>query len=323
MTTAKLTGNDTTTTTTKKREAKNRFWRRRCWIFLLTGLAVILAAIVIWKVNTTPPAPAEPPEAAKVLAAQENLKNFGILIPAYLPKGFDRAAVDIKINQNGQGGQPAVAMVYRTTKGASIFINQWVPANPEMEILSGSRIIETRWGKSWLLSQGTEGLINVWVDVGPLRVSLATANRDVVSREQLVMAAETLGLASDLQSYSFVTEFPQIKDMAPPPPFKVAVNSQGVQEFNLTITPGGFTPIRFEVQKGIPVKITFRALGEVGCGNTITIPTEGGNYGVLEVTKTKLSDSLTFTPHEAGQFKFFCSSDHYRGIMFVREGSNP
>jgi hypothetical protein len=307
----------------RKVRKKPSRWYKRWWLWLLIGLLLVGVSTVTFKIVTAAPAPAEPPEMAKIMAAQDSMHEFGILIPGYLPRGFDRAKVEIETNQNGPGGEPTADLTYRTKTGATIFIHQWVPVHPELEILNGSRIIQTKWGKGWLLTQGTDGLVDLWVDIGPLRVSVITTDPKTVSREQLLLVGETLGLASNNQAFTFAPELPRIQDIQPPPPFEVQLNDEGIQELNLTITPGGFEPIRFEVEKGIPVKINFRALGEVGCGNVVMIPTQGVNYAALEVTKTKLVDSVTFTPDEAGQFKFFCTSDHYRGIMFVREGSQP
>jgi hypothetical protein len=293
-------------------------WMRRHW-WVPAVLAVVLcgAGLVGWKAWATPAPPTDPPEAERVLRAQQDTGNFGILIPGYLPKGFDRSNVDVRVDQNGPAGEPAVDMVYRRGASDTVFIHQWVPVNPTMETLSGSRVIETKWGKSWLLTEGTDGLIAVWVDVGPLRVSISCPSQTTMTREQLVLAANTLGLVSDLQVYSFVTALPVIKDMAPPPPYEVRVNEDGVQELNLTITPGGYAPMRFSVKKDVPVKLNFRALGQVGCGSTLIFPTQADTFSALSVGKDKMVDSVEFTPGAAGDFAFHCASNHYRGVMSV------
>ncbi len=307
--------------TSKIAGSHTRVTKRRMWLWWLITPAALIAVIVgvaLWKWAATPPAPTEPPEATRILSAQESTKNFGILIPAYLPKAFNRAGVEIAVSQGGPAGEPQVDLAYRTSRGASLFIRQWVPANPELETLSGSRPIQTKWGKGWLLTQG-KSLIAVWVDVGPLRVSLSTHNIDVLSREQLVMAANTLGLASDLQVYSFATELPVIKDVTPPPPFEVPVNSQGVQEFNLTITPGGYSPMRIAVKKDIPVRLVFRAIGQVGCGNALTFPSDPANPVTLELKSETDVQVLEFSPQSPGDFRFFCPHNTFRGILTVRE----
>jgi hypothetical protein len=301
----------------RRRLKGRRAWYRRPWVFAVTGVLVILASLAGWRIATSPKAPQDPPEADKVLAAQADTKNFGILIPAYLPKGFDRESVEVTVNQNGPAGEPAVDLVYRSPKGAVLFMHQWVPVNPDLEVLNGSRIIETKWGKSWLLTEGTDGLVALWVDVGPLRISLYSPSQRYLSRQQLVLAANTLGLASNLQVYSFISQLPVIKDVEPPPPFEVQTNADGVQEFNLTITPGGFTPMRFSVKKGIPVKLHFRALGQVGCGNTLIIPIDQQNMAALTLESSEDIKVLEFTPEVAGDINFHCTTNCYRGIMTV------
>ena len=84
--------------------------------------------------------------------------------------------------------------------------------------------------------------------------------------------AESLGPASNRQVFSFVVEKPVIKEMAPPPPMEIKINDQGVQELTLVVTPGGYSPLRFAVKKGVPVRLTFRQLGQVGCGNELIFP---------------------------------------------------
>jgi len=264
------------------------------------------------------PASTEPPEAAKVIEAQNQTGNFGILIPAYLPKGFDRARVEITVNPVGPAGEPAVDMTYHTKKGVVLFLRQWVPANPDMETLVNSRPIETKWGKGWLLTQANS-LIALWVDIGPLRVSLSTPNVDIISREQLLLTANTLGLAMDMQVQSFKTELPVIKGIEPPLPFEVKINADGIQELNLTITPGGYSPMRFAVQNDIPVKINFRAMGEVGCGDMLIFPTSLDNTVSIHVSDETPLQVIEFTPQAAGEYGFHCTSNCFRGIMTVRE----
>jgi hypothetical protein len=290
------------------------------WRWILPLLIFIFAAIAIssWKIASAPEPPREAPETAKILEVQEGL-HFGVLIPAYLPRGFDREHMEIKVSQTGTGGEPMVDMIYWNSKGRPLFIRQWVPVNPELETLVGSRPVETKWGKGWLLTQAKGGLICLWVDVGPLRVSLITQDLEAISREEMILAANTLGLASNLQVYTFYTELPSVKGVAPPPPFEVPVNSEGIQEFNLTITPGGYSPMRFAVQKGVPVKMHFRALGEVGCGNTLIFPADLKNPTALLLESEQDVKTLEFTPGQAGNFAFQCTNNCFRGIMTVKE----
>ena len=261
--------------------------------------------------------PAQAPEAAKVLAVQEGMP-FQILIPAYMPAEFDRAGLDIQANQIGPGGEPMVQLSYRTRRGASFFAREWVPVNPDMEILANSRPIQTKWGKGWLLTQH-QSLAALWVDVGPLRVSVYTPNPDVLTPEQLLEMANTLGPASNQQVFSFVVEQPQIQAVAPPPPVEIATNAQGVQEVDLIVTPGGYSPLRFAVKKDVPVRLTFRMLGQVGCGDTLIFPADPQNPTSLQLASEQDKQVFEFTPRQAGAFEFYCSHQMYRGIMTVHD----
>ena len=294
--------------------------RRRSWPLLggLALIAVALLALVIWVVSSqSAPASRDAPEADKVLGVQANMP-FQILIPAYMPKEFNRAGVQIKVNQTGPGGEPMVQLAYGTRDGGMIFVREWVPVNPAMEILAASRPIETKWGKGWLLTQG-DALNAIWVDVGPLRTSLYSPSVKVISKEQLLEMANTLGPASNQQVFSFSVDKPVVREVAPPPPVEIKVNDQGVQELTLVVTPGGYSPLRFAVRKGIPVKMTFRQLGQVGCGNELIFPANPNSPSELKLASESDKQVLEFTPQQAGEFQFFCSHRMYRGVMTERE----
>jgi hypothetical protein len=259
----------------------------------------------------------EAPEAQRVLDVQASMP-FQILIPAYLPKGFDRAGMQINVNQSGPGGEPMVQLTYRTRKGEALFVREWVPVNPTLETLASSRPIETKWGKGWLLRQG-EGLVAIWADIGPLRASIYTNSQKVVPVEHLLAIADNLGPASNRQVFSFVVDTPQVREVAPPPPVEAPINAEGVQEVDLVVTPGGYSPLRFSVKQGVPVRLSFRQLGEVGCGNELILPTADGQTAALLLESPADKKVLDFTPQQTGQYQFFCSHTMYRGVMTVRE----
>jgi len=299
---------------------KNEQGRRVPPIWFIVGGVLVVCLLVLggWLVrNSLASRSTEAPEAGKVLGVQASMP-FQILIPAYMPKEFDRAGVEIKVNQTGPGGEPMVQLAYRTGKGATLFVREWVPVNPGMEILAASRPIETKWGKGWMLAQ-SQTLTALWVDVGPLRASVYTPSVDVLSKEQLLEMAQTLGPASNQQVFNFVVDPPEVKEMAPPPPVEIKTNDQGVQEFTLVVTPGGYSPLRFAVRKGVPVRMIFRQLGQVGCGNELIFPADPNSPSSLTLADEKDTDVLEFTPQVAGEFQFFCSHRMYRGVMTVRE----
>jgi len=279
-------------------------------VVLLAGLATGLAGCGGSKQAVA----TEAPEAAKVLAVQAKMP-FQIMIPAYMPKEFDRRAMTVSVNKSGPGGEPMVELAYKTAEGATVTLQEWVPVNPSLEILSASRPIVTKWGRAWLLSEGND-LSAIWADVGPTRVSVFTTDLSVLPNENLLALANTLGPASNKQVFSFKAAPTKVKAMAPPAPFKVPVK-HGVQTLTLVVTPGGYSPLRFSVKKDVPVRLTFRQLGEVGCGNELEFPANPDSPSSLQLASASDQKVLKFTPQTAGTFEFHCSHQMYRGLMTV------
>lgn len=304
----------------KKGERPESFWRKRRWWLLGGAVSVVVLVLVGINVINSRPVYVKAPEAAKIIAAQQDLK-FGILIPTYMPGGFDRENMELKVSPSGPSGEALADLTYRNLgQKAAIYLRQWVPGNPELETLRLSVPVMTNWGKGWLLTQGgKEGIGTIWVDIGQLRASVSSSNLKIVTPEQLVQIANTLGLASEEQVYTFNMEPITIRGVAPPPPFEVPLTAEGIQELNLTITPGGYSPARFAVKKDIPVKINFRAMGEVGCGNEGFIRMPDGNNIGLHVSQSNPLYITEFTASVAGDFPFGCSHNTFRGIMTVRE----
>jgi hypothetical protein len=256
----------------------------------------------------------EAPEAAKVLTLQRHMP-FQVMIPAFLPRDFDRAGMQATVQKNGPGGEPMVELVYSTAAGATVTLQEWVPVNPGLEVLAASRPIQTKWGRAWFLKQGSS-LAAVWVDVGPTRVSAYTTDLDLLPAGKLLAIAETLGPASNKQVFSFDAKPRKIKEMPPPPPYKVPLKD-GVQTLTLVVTPGGYSPLRFAVKKDVPVKLTFRQLGQVGCGNELIFPADPQNPSSVQLDSATDRAVLKFTPKTAGTYEYYCSHQMYRGLMTV------
>jgi len=302
----------------KTRKSVKRLNPNRRWLWLGGGVLVVLLALAGWWAATSSRAAEtrEAPEAQKILDAQADMP-FQILIPAYLPKAFDRAGMELSVHQTGPGGEPMVQLTYRTKNEETLFVREWVPVNPEKEILAASRPVQTKWGQGWMLRQG-EALIAIWVDIGPLRASIYTRDQNVLPREELLAVAETMGPASNRQVFDFLLNPPEVRAVEPPPPIEAEINAEGIQEIDLIVTPGGYSPLRFSVLKDVPVRLTFRQLGRVGCGNELNLP-----YGTNLAAGLKLKDPqdvqvFEFTPKEAGEYTFFCAHVMYKGIMTVR-----
>jgi hypothetical protein len=299
-------------------ESKPKRRVRTSWLIAGTLVVVLLIALVAWLVvRDHPPQLSEAPEAQKVLDVQSEMP-FQILIPAYLPKAFNRAEMEIDVNQLGPGGEPMVLLTYRTRKGEALFVREWVPVTPELEVLAASRPVKTKWGNGWFLRQG-EGLQAIWVNIGPLRASIYTADQKTVPTEHLLAIADEMGPASNRQVFNFVLNPPELREVPPPPPVEIPINDEGIQEVDLIVTPGGYSPLRFAVKVGVPVRLTFRQLGEVGCGNELIFPADPTNPSALFLESESDTVVHEFTPQTVGEFMFYCSHQMYRGIMTVHE----
>lgn len=306
--------------TKHKQKSKSNFFNRlnRRWIFYFLFALIFVIAGAVWLVSRgDASALKEAPEAQRVLDVQADMP-FQILIPAYLPKGFEREKMEIDVRKTGPGGEAMAQLVYTTRQGSRLFIREWVPVNPDKEILAASRPIETKWGQGWLLRQG-ENLLAMWVDIGPLRASIYTTDQKLIPREQLLAIAENMGPASNRQVFDFILEPPELRQVAPPPPLEIPINEDGIQEVDLIVTPGGYSPLRFSVKKDIPVRIVFRQLGRVGCGNELNLPYGEGLSASLHIKDPTEKVVYEFMPKEAGEFQFFCAHLMYKGIMTVRE----
>ncbi len=276
---------------------------------------VVIVAAGIGIARGAQPKSQDAPEAQKILDVQAHMP-FQVLIPAYMPRDFIRGDVEIALDDVGPGGEPMIQLSYRTRNGETLFLKEWVPINPEKEILASSRPVETKWGQGWLLRQ-SESLAALWVDIGPLRASIYSPDAGVISPEELLEMAETLGPASNRQVFSFSLEMPTVREVEPPPPFEVPINEDGIQEITLVVTPGGYSPVRFSVRQGIPVRLIFRQLGQVGCGNVLIFPTDPENTTALTLESASDKKILEFTPSVVGDFHFTCSHQMYRGMMKV------
>jgi hypothetical protein len=290
---------------------------KKKWVPLIIGAVVVLVGLLTFKMVYSKPGNIDSLEVSRVLKAQESIHNFGILVPASLPDGFYRDSVDVKANENAPYAVPAIDILYTHQNGKTIFIREWIPANYSRENIMAMDTISTRWGTGKILNNSTEGGIILWTDIGPLRVNIVSSS-GAASVEQVLNVVNTFELVSERQTNSFVSALPASQQIVPPGPLEIVNNGKGIQEVNLTITPGGYSPMRFSVKRGLPVRINFRAQGTVSCGNTLIFPDSSGSSTTLKVTKEQPVQVLEFTPVAAGDISFHCLNNCYRGFMTVR-----
>jgi plastocyanin domain-containing protein len=152
-----------------------------------------------------------------------------------------------------------------------------------------------------------------------VRVEVSAAG--LITPADLQAVADTLGPAAGQQAYAYLPRVPLAA--AAPPAETVPVGPDGVQALTLVVTPDGYSPAHFAVQRGVPVRLTFRQLGAVGCGNELWLGWGQGQSARLVLDTPGETETLEFTPGEAGAFAFACPHQIYRGLMTVVESPGP
>ena len=91
------------------------------------------------------------------------------------------------------------------------------------------------------------------------------------------------------------------------------VTAGGTQELILLMNTYGYSPDRFTVKRGVPVRITLNAAKDAGCTRSIVFP----DFGVSKVVPAGGTGTIEFTPQKEGTFSFRCSMAMARGTMVV------
>ena len=279
-------------------------------IGLICGATIILAFAAggaFWLANTNKrPRPA--PEAEMVLEAQIGMP-FQPLIPAYLPAYFDRREVEIHTDGLGPQGEAMLELVYPTKKGNQLVIQEWIPQEPQADTSVQCRCV---CASPELCSPAEVGM-----QVGELRVAFKLSAANIITYEQLRFVFDTLGPAANQQIFSKMAEVPVTFNL--PPAVDIPTNSDGVQEVTLVVTPDGYNPAHFAVKKDIPVRLVFRQVGQVGCGNELIFQWDKSKIVTLTLASQSDKKVVEFTPELTGDFRFSCPHLIYRGVMSVEE----
>ncbi|RPJ27713.1 MAG: hypothetical protein EHM33_07035 [Chloroflexi bacterium] len=277
-------------------------------IFILIPL--LLAGFFWFKVSGSKPR--EAPEAERVLNAQAELP-FQVLIPAYLPNLFKREKVEILTDRPGPNGEKMIQLIYSTRKGDTLTLSEWLPSaqDPAKTVSNIRRCLCTQ--------QTTQqcNMVGMELTVGSVQIKVEFSAPNLLYYDQLQLILDTLGPATNRQVYSAIEDVPL--SFSVPPPVEIPVGSDGVQEVTLVVTPEGYSPVHFAVKKDVPVRLIFRQLGQVGCGNELIFQWEERESTTLILDSATDKQILEFTPGEAGEFRFNCPHLIYRGVMTVTE----
>lgn len=299
-----LDGMPVTTPTTSKPSQK----RLLIGIFILIPL--LLSGFLWTQFNASQPR--EAPEAERVLKAQMDLP-FQVLIPAYLPKAFNREKMELVTGRSGPNGEKLVKLIYSTRQGDSITFREWLPTNDE----SNTPAADTTRCLCLCQTNKQCSMEGMELNVGSVRVRMEFSTPNLVYYEEMQLMLGTLGPATNRQVYSSVEAVPL--SFAVPPPVEVPVGTDGAQEVTLIVSPERYTPVHFSVKKDVPVRLVFRQLGQVGCGNELIVQWDSRKSEALILESELDKKILEFKPTEAGEFEFHCPHLIYRGVMTVTE----
>jgi hypothetical protein len=247
-----------------------------------------------------------------VLLAQAEAP-FQLLVPAYLPAGFERKQVEIQTGLEGPGGEAMVRLVYTHPLGVTLTLSEWMPAGANA---AGSTAGSGVQRCTCMCQAGVCSAGQLMVDNGPVRISGETSDPQLLSPEHVRLILTTLAPAGGLLTYTTLEEVP-VPGL--PPAEEIPVNADGVQELVLVAAVDGYTPAHFSVRKGIPVRLSFRQLGDVGCGNELYFQWSAQDSALLVLSGAGDTKVLEFTPAERGDFLFHCPHYIYQGVMSVVE----
>jgi hypothetical protein len=294
----------------------NLISRRRFIIWLASGLLVVVCLLITgWAwLTLRPEEPREAPEAEAVLQAQASIP-YQILIPAYLPAGFQREQVDIQTGLAGPQGQAMAQLVYSHPRGVTLALYEWKPFETVAFDPGDSTGASVQMCSRMCRDHSQCRADRLLVDIGDLRVVGETSDPLILSPEHVRVILTTLAPAGGLLTYSTFEDVPLSTGLLPAE--EVPANDSGVQELVLVVTPNGYTPVHFSVKKDVPVRLIFRQLGEVGCGNELYVKWGGNGSGYLQLSGQNDSQVLEFTPREMGEFLFHCPHFIFQGVMSV------
>jgi len=86
----------------------------------------------------------------------------------------------------------------------------------------------------------------------------------------------------------------------------------GVQVVRMIENNGGYSPNKFSIKKGVPVKWIIDAQAPYSCASSIMIPKLG-----IQKSLTAGENIIKFTPNEVGKLPFSCSMGMYTGVFNV------
>ncbi len=138
----------------------------------------------------------------------------------------------------------------------------------------------------------------------------------------LVLTGSGLDFRSLVSSVSLVAAAPQIGNSpgntitsgTGGPADGSAVLKDGYQEIRMTVDSRGFTPSKFVLKKGVPVKWIIDGKQLTNCNKAIQVPAYGLKFDVKQGEQT-----IDFTPTETGTIRWSCWMGMIQGTFIVKD----
>jgi hypothetical protein len=238
-----------------------------------------------------------------------------------MPRGFDRKSVQIDTTLPGPAGEPMIQLTYPTRQGDTLTLQEWIPSTPDLspptpsQAGTGQPQIINCQCQNQMSSQCDMSDIEVVIEKLRIRVKLSIPN--LIGMQDMQFVVKTLGPAANQQMFTSPQDIPLTYSL--PPAVEIPTNQDGVQEVTLVVTPQGYSPANFSVKKDVPVRLIFRQLGQVGCGNELLYSWGSRQDAELILASSGDTQILEFTPAQSGEFVFHCPHFIYQGVMAVQE----
>lgn len=91
------------------------------------------------------------------------------------------------------------------------------------------------------------------------------------------------------------------------------VKQGGFQAVDISASGYGYNSNSFSVKKGIPVRLSFSATPDAGCGRELIMD----EFGVNLISRNGETKTAEFTPTQSGTYSFHCPMNMFRGELKV------
>jgi len=98
----------------------------------------------------------------------------------------------------------------------------------------------------------------------------------------------------------------------------VSSDSTGFQVIYMNVTAAGWSPNKFVLKTGVPVKWVVDGQELTGCNSGIQVPSLGLRFNIKPGVQV-----IEFTPTEAGNIQWSCLMGMIKGVFVVKDDINP